>query len=50
MENYTKGDEISVECVPPFPKELIDGVKVMTVKEGTKLRNILGYVDKEFEV
>lgn len=49
MEHYTKGEEISVECILPFPKELIEGVTEMIVKEGSKFKNILGFVEKKFE-
>ncbi|VDM47537.1 unnamed protein product [Toxocara canis] len=50
MESYVKNEEVLIDCPPPFPSELIDGVNVMVVKEGTKFRNILGHVEKQFKV
>ncbi|KHN86136.1 Ribonuclease P protein subunit p25-like protein [Toxocara canis] len=49
MESYVKNEEVLIDCPPPFPSELIDGVNVMVVKEGTKFRNILGHVEKQFK-
>lgn len=50
MDDYVKDGELIVDCPPPFPSELIDGVKVMLIKEGTKFKNILDHVDKQFKV
>lgn len=50
MDDYVKDGELNVDCPPPFPSELIDGVKVMLIKEGTKFKNILDHVDKQFKV
>ncbi|VDN92181.1 unnamed protein product [Brugia pahangi] len=49
MENYMKADEINVPCLPPFPTELTADTKEMIVKENTKFKNILSFVDKLFE-
>ncbi|KAL4002075.1 Alba family protein [Acanthocheilonema viteae] len=49
MDNYIKGSEINVPCLPPFPTELTTGTKEMIVKENTKFKNILTFVDKLFE-
>lgn len=50
MEHYVKGEEISVECVLPYPKELTENVTQMVIKENSKFKNILGYVEKVFQV
>lgn len=50
MDSYKKVSEIKVPCLPPFPTELIAGTKEMVVKENTKFRNILTFVDKLFKV
>nr|CDP95722.1 Bm9863 [Brugia malayi] len=44
-----KADEINVPCLPPFPTELTADTKEMIVKENTKFKNILSFVDKLFE-
>ncbi|CAG9540718.1 unnamed protein product [Cercopithifilaria johnstoni] len=49
MEHYIKASEINVPCLPPFPAELTTGTKEMIVKENTKFKNILTFVDKLFE-
>uniref|UniRef100_A0A915BN77 DNA/RNA-binding protein Alba-like domain-containing protein n=2 Tax=Parascaris univalens TaxID=6257 RepID=A0A915BN77_PARUN len=49
MDDYVKDGELFVDCPPPFPAEMIDGVKVMHIKEGTKFKNILNNVEKQFQ-
>uniref|UniRef100_A0A2K6WK61 Alba domain-containing protein n=1 Tax=Onchocerca volvulus TaxID=6282 RepID=A0A2K6WK61_ONCVO len=49
MDNYIKESEINLPCLPPFPTELTTGTKEMIVKENTKFKNILTFVDKLFE-
>ncbi|KAM3724839.1 Ribonuclease P protein subunit p25-like protein [Dirofilaria immitis] len=49
MDNYVKESEISIPCSPPFPTELTTDIKEMIVKENTKFKNILTFVDKLFE-
>uniref|UniRef100_A0A1I7VZI4 Alba domain-containing protein n=1 Tax=Loa loa TaxID=7209 RepID=A0A1I7VZI4_LOALO len=49
MDNYIKVSEVNVPCLSPFPTELTSGTKEMVVKENTKFKNILTFVDKLFE-
>ncbi|VDK71148.1 unnamed protein product [Litomosoides sigmodontis] len=47
--HYKKVSEINVPCAPPFPAEVVTGTKEMVVKENTKFKNILIFVDKLFQ-
>ena len=50
MDNYIKGETSEVDSTVPFPEDLIQSAPIMKIKEGTKLRNITGYVQKAFMV
>lgn len=50
MDKYNKFDEIEVPCELPFPKELVDGIRIMNVKENTKFININSFVERLFQV
>uniref|UniRef100_A0A0N5A8B1 Alba domain-containing protein n=1 Tax=Syphacia muris TaxID=451379 RepID=A0A0N5A8B1_9BILA len=49
MEFYEKHEEISVENVLPFPKELTEGIAEINVREGTKFKNVLGFAGRKFQ-
>ncbi len=52
MEKYVIGDTIELELSLPFdlPEEFLAGVPIMKIKEGTKIRNITGFVHRAFQV
>lgn len=50
MDSYIKDKEINVSCPLPFPTQFTTGTKEMVVKENTKFKNILTFVNKLFEV